>query len=161
MWYSMGARSDRSRPGLLRVARPDDGAAGPGADAGAGGGARRQFLEWNDTEANRGYYYNYYLDNCSTRVRDAIDRALGGQLKAQFDTMPSGHTWRWETRRILGWNLPLYVVINLALGHPVDTEMTAWQAMFLPLRRHGIPADRTGSRKHRDSRCRWCAGKRS
>ncbi len=55
-----------------------------------------------------------------------------GQLKPQFDSLPSGHTWRWETRRILGWNLPLYVVVNLALGHPVDVEMTAWQAMFLP-----------------------------
>jgi hypothetical protein len=94
----------------------------------------QQFLLWNDTDANRHYYYNYYLDNCSTRVRDAVDRAVGGQLRQQFDTLPSGHTWRWETRRILGWNLPLYVVVNLALGHPVDEEMTAWQAMFLPRR---------------------------
>ncbi len=96
--------------------------------------ALQEFLAWNDTDANRNYYYNYYLDNCSTRVRDAIDRALGGQLKPQFDALPSGHTWRWETRRILGGNLPLYVVVNLALGQPVDEEMTAWQAMFLPRR---------------------------
>jgi len=26
------------------------------------------------------------------------------------------------------------VVVNLALGQPVDEEMTAWQAMFLPRR---------------------------
>ena len=26
------------------------------------------------------------------------------------------------------------MVVNLALGHPVDVEMTAWQAMFLPRR---------------------------
>jgi hypothetical protein len=94
----------------------------------------RAFLQWNDTEANRHYHYNYYLDNCSTRVRDAIDRTLGGQLRRQFDSVPSGHTWRWETRRILGGNIPLYIAVNLALGHPVDAEMTAWQSMFLPLR---------------------------
>jgi len=133
MWYSMGAHptnrelayyASRDRTMVLQ-----DLALTP-----AQATALKAFLEWNDTPANRGYFYNYYLDNCSTRVRDAVDRALGGQLKAQFDTLPSGHTWRWETRRILGWNLPLYVVINLALGHPVDMEMTAWQAMFLPRR---------------------------
>jgi Domain of unknown function (DUF4105) len=133
MWYSMGAHpttrelayyASRDRTMVLQ-----DLALTPLQAT-----ALQAFLEWNDTPANRGYFYNYYLDNCSTRVRDAVDRAVGGQLKAQFDTLPSGHTWRWETRRILGWNLPLYVVINLALGHPVDVEMTAWQAMFLPRR---------------------------
>ncbi len=29
------------------------------------------FLEWNDTPENRFYRYDYYLDNCSTRIRDA------------------------------------------------------------------------------------------
>ena len=133
MWYSMGARrTDRDL--ALYVYRDrsmvlQDLALTPGQ-----GAALQEFLAWNDIPANRGYHYNYYLDNCSTRVRDAIDGALSGQLKARFDTMPSGHTWRWETRRILGWNLPLYVAINLALGHPVDTGMTAWQSMFLPRR---------------------------
>lgn len=133
MWYSMGARqtsrelayyASRDRSMVLQdLALTQEQAT-----------ALQEFLTWNDTDDNRHYSYNYYLDNCSTRVRDAVDRAVGGQLKAQFDTLPSGHTWRWETRRILGWNLPLYVVINLALGHPVDAEMTAWQAMFLPRR---------------------------
>src|SRR5690606_19749011 len=39
------------------------------------------FLEWNAREENRYYAYHYYRDNCSTRVRDAIDYALGGQLR--------------------------------------------------------------------------------
>lgn len=133
MWYSMGARQT-DRDLALYVYRDrsmvlQDLALTQGQPA-----ALRDFLAWNDTEANRHYHYNYYLDNCSTRVRDAIDGVLGGQLKARFDTMPSGHTWRWETRRILGSNLPLYVLVNLALGQPVDTGMTAWQSMFLPLR---------------------------
>lgn len=133
MWYSMGShRTDRDL--ALYVYRDrsmgmQDLALTPGQAT-----ALRDFLVWNDTEEHRHYHYNYYLDNCSTRVRDAIDRALDGQFRQQFDTMPSGHTWRWETRRILGWDLPLYVGINLALGHPVDAGMTAWQAMFLPVR---------------------------
>lgn len=133
MYYSMGARqtnrelafyASRDRTMVLQGL-----ALTPGQAT-----ALQEFLGWNDTEENRHYYYNYYLDNCSTRVRDAIDRALGGQLKSQFDSVPSGHTWRWETRRILGSSLPLYTLVNLALGHPVDREMSAWQAMFLPRR---------------------------
>lgn len=133
MWYSMGAHKPESE--LEKYAYLDrsivlqDVALSPEQLA-----SLQDFLTWNYTEENRHFRYNYYLDNCSTRVRDAIDRVLGGQLKAQFDTVPSGHTWRWETRRILGSNLPLYVVVNLALGQPVDREMTAWEAMFLPMR---------------------------
>jgi hypothetical protein len=133
MWYSMGAHSTNRElafyASLDRTMVLQDLAL-----TAAQAATLQEFLEWNNLPANRGYFYNYYLDNCSTRVRDAVDRALGGQLKPQFDSLPSGHTWRWETRRILGWNLPLYVVVNLALGHPVDVEMTAWQAMFLPRR---------------------------
>lgn len=133
MWYSMGSRKT-DRDLALYVYRDRSMVLQNLALTREQGAALQAFLAWNDTDANRHYHYNYYLDNCSTRVRDAIDRVLGGQLKARFDTLPSGHTWRWETRRILGWNLPLYVLVNLALGQPVDTEMTAWQAMFLPLR---------------------------
>lgn len=133
MWYSMGAHSTNRElafyASLDRTMVLQDLAL-----TAAQAATLQEFLEWNNLPTNRGYFYNYYLDNCSTRVRDAVDRALGGQLKPQFDSLPSGHTWRWETRRILGWNLPLYVVVNLALGHPVDVEMTAWQAMFLPRR---------------------------
>ena len=133
MWYSMGARPT-NRELAFYASRDRTMVLQDLALTAAQAATLQQFLEWNDLPANRGYFYNYYLDNCSTRVRDAVDRALGGQLKPQFDSLSSGHTWRWETRRILGWNLPLYVVVNLALGHPVDVEMTAWQAMFLPRR---------------------------
>ena len=133
MWYSMGARST-SRELKFYASRDRTMVLQDLALTAAQAATLQEYLEWNDLPANRGYFYNYYLDNCSTRVRDAVDRALAGQLKPQFDSLPSGHTWRWETRRILGWNLPLYVLVNLALGHPVDVEMTAWQAMFLPRR---------------------------
>ena len=39
----------------------------------------REFLEWNERPENRFYHYDYYRDNCSTRVRDAIDRVIGGR----------------------------------------------------------------------------------
>lgn len=43
--------------------------------------AMREFVEWNAREENKFYLYDYYRDNCSTRVRDAIDRAPFGEVR--------------------------------------------------------------------------------
>ena len=44
--------------------------------------AVRDFITWNARPENLYYRYDYYLDNCSTRVRDILVRISGGQLKA-------------------------------------------------------------------------------
>jgi hypothetical protein len=93
----------------------------------------REFLAWNYLPENREYAYDYYLDNCSTRVRDALDRALGGAIRRFGDTL-SGWTWRDETRRLNQHNRGLYTGLLLVLGQPVDREMTRWEQMFLPMR---------------------------
>ncbi|MFB6263390.1 MAG: DUF4105 domain-containing protein, partial [Bradymonadaceae bacterium] len=36
------------------------------------------YLAWNVRPANREYLYHHYRDNCSTRPRDIIDRAVDG-----------------------------------------------------------------------------------
>lgn len=81
-----------------------------------------------------GYRYDYYRDNCSTRVRDAVDRAVGGQLQKQATTLPSEVTYRSDTRRLMAGDLPLYVGLNFVLGHPTDAKLTAWEEMFIPMR---------------------------
>ena len=43
---------------------------------------------------NRDYRYDYYLNNCSTRVRDALDQALGGQLADRSTEQPAAQSWR-------------------------------------------------------------------
>ena len=93
-----------------------------------------QFLEWNAREENKYYRYDYYLDNCSTRLRDALDRALGGVLQAQTAGVPSGTTFRQETRRLTVGDLPLYTGLMLGLGPPTDRPITEWELMFLPVR---------------------------
>ena len=47
------------------------------------------FLEWNARPENREYLYDYFRDNCSTRIRDVIDSVLGGSLRAATDTVPT------------------------------------------------------------------------
>jgi hypothetical protein len=94
----------------------------------------QQFVQWNALPENKFYRYDYYRDNCSTRVRDAIDHALGGQLQTATTTRMTSTTYRWHTQRLMSGDLPLYTGITIALGHPTDKPISIWQEMFLPVR---------------------------
>jgi Domain of unknown function (DUF4105) len=94
----------------------------------------QQFVQWNALPENKFYRYDYYRDNCSTRVRDAIDHALGGQLQTGTVTRMTSTTFRWHTQRLMSGDLPLYTGITIALGHPADKPISIWQEMFLPVR---------------------------
>jgi hypothetical protein len=95
--------------------------------------ALRDFLAWNERPEHRYYRYDYYRDNCSTRVRDALDRVLGGRFRALTDTVATGTTYRFHTKRLTADDLPLFTGLQVALGEPVDRPISAWEAMFLPL----------------------------
>jgi hypothetical protein len=95
------------------------------------------WLEWNERPENRFYRYDYYRDNCSTRVRDIIDRVLGGQLKAATANAPSGVTYRWHTRRLVAdgaASVPMYTILEGGLGPAADRPISKWEEMFLPMR---------------------------
>ncbi len=94
----------------------------------------QQFLQWNELPQNKFYRYDYYRDNCSTRLRDALDNAVGGQLQTSTVTRMTSGTYRFHTLRLLGDNLPLFTGANLALGHPADKPLSLWEEMFLPVR---------------------------
>jgi Domain of unknown function (DUF4105) len=93
----------------------------------------REFLRWNERPENRFYHYDYYDDNCSTRVRDAIDRVIGGAIRARTDTVPTGTTYRFHTQRLTANDPPIFTGLLLALGPGVDRPISAWEEMFLPL----------------------------
>ena len=94
----------------------------------------QQFVQWNELPQNKFYRYDYYRDNCSTRLRDALDHAVGGQLQTSTVTRTTSGTYRSHTLRLLGDNIPLYTGANLALGHPADKPLSEWEEMFLPVR---------------------------
>ena len=106
--------------------------------------ARR--LATNALEENRYYRYDYYRDNCATRVRDAIDAVTGGAVERQLRAMPGQGSYRWHTRRILQDDIPLYFGAQLVLGVDADRPLSAWEEAFLPtslaasLRRVELPA---------------------
>ena len=94
----------------------------------------QEFVSWNIQPENRFYRYDYFRDNCSTRVRDALDRALGGVIEKATDSIPSSSTYRSNTARLTQDDWPVFTGTMMGLGHPVDRAISAWEEMFLPVR---------------------------
>ncbi len=91
-----------------------------------------EFVAWNARDENKFYRYDYYRDNCATRIRDAIDRVLLGALKPVLNVPGESHTWRDETARITASDLPTYAGIEIALGRNADQTLSKWDEAFLP-----------------------------
>lgn len=98
--------------------------------------ALRDFLEWNELPQNRFYRYDYYYDNCSTRIRDALDRVLGGQIAAETRNVATGSSYRSHSLRLVAGDVPVYTGLSLGLGSPADRDISAWEEMFLPMKLH-------------------------
>jgi hypothetical protein len=95
--------------------------------------ALREFLEWNWLPENREYLYDYFRDNCSTRLRDALDLALGGALSRSLRGVPTGQTYRSHSLRLTAGSLPTYAGLLLGLGSPTDVPIDAWAEGFIPM----------------------------
>ena len=90
---------------------------------------------------NRFYRYNYYLNNCSTKVRDILDVILGGQLRAATEGDRNGDaaggptaTWRHDTRRLAVEDPLVYLGIQLLMGPRGDEPTTGWDDMWIPMK---------------------------
>ncbi|WP_407061042.1 lipoprotein N-acyltransferase Lnb domain-containing protein [Agrilutibacter solisilvae] len=111
-----------------------------------GRGVAIQWLDLDDAQArataaalarnalpeNAFYRYDYFKDNCSTRVRDAVDQALGGGLHRQAQGRSQGLTWRDEALRLASPAPWMWLGFDLGLGPEADVPMTLWQQAFVP-----------------------------
>ncbi|MCK7592575.1 DUF4105 domain-containing protein [Pseudomarimonas salicorniae] len=95
-----------------------------------------EFLEWNARPENAEYRYDYFTDNCSTRVRDALDRVLGGLVLEQTRGRSRGLTWRSEALRLSAPDAWMYLGIHLLIGPRADQPLSRWQEGFVPARFH-------------------------
>lgn len=93
--------------------------------------ALKQQLELNALPENRKYKYDYFFDNCSTRVRDAIDKATGGQLHESMRA-PATQTLRAHALRVTADYFLEYLILSIGLGPLVDKPYTTWDEAFLP-----------------------------
>lgn len=103
-------------------------------------------LAWNLREENIVYDYQYFFDNCTTRVRDYLNEALGGRLQAQ-NRAPSQNTFRDEVLSHYASVPPVALSLDVLMNGNIDRRMSQWEQMFLPaqLRREllSFPSDVT------------------
>ena len=94
--------------------------------------ALRAYLVRHVQPENREYLYHYYRDNCSTRLRDALDLALDGGFRERFQAQPADQSLRAHTRRSTQIDRAYYLGLVAALGLPIDRAISRWEEMFLP-----------------------------
>ncbi len=88
-------------------------------------------LAWNVRPENRRYLYQHYTDNCSTRPRDIIDEAIGGQLKAATSG-PARMTLREHTLRYSCVDPPMALVLDYLQNGSLDGPLTQRGEAYLP-----------------------------
>lgn len=91
------------------------------------------FLKWNAEPANRYYKYDFYYDNCATRIRDIFPDMLGKDFKFGSG-LTSGKqiSFRNITDQYLCRRHWERFGIDILLGSKVDKIMTDKDVMFLP-----------------------------
>jgi hypothetical protein len=94
-------------------------------------------LETNALPENKHYWYDFFLDNCSTRVRDIVAKAAGGTLV--WPPEPAEHlTYRDLIMPYIGLNRWARTGILLMLAGGADREATQQGYMFLPDHMHRL-----------------------
>lgn len=92
-----------------------------------------QFLETNYLPENRAYRYDFFFDNCATRVRDALSTVLGDQLVWHDEEQESvDKTFRELIDEMVYYMSWSDLGIDLALGSRLDRDATPLEEQFLP-----------------------------
>ncbi len=88
------------------------------------------YLNENMKPENRAYKYDFFMDNCATRLRDILDSNVSGLV---WDTtQASGKTFRQiikEYQKGMPWT---DFGIDLIIGSPADKKTTLRQEAFIP-----------------------------
>jgi hypothetical protein len=91
-----------------------------------------KFLQINYLPQNRFYRYDFFYDNCATRIRDAMEEILGDQLDWNEDLLAEEKTFRNLIDEDV-YRLPWADFgIDLALGSVIDVKAEEREKQFLP-----------------------------
>jgi hypothetical protein len=93
----------------------------------------QNFLNNNIKEENKFYKYDFFFDNCTTRLRDILKKQHDSSF-CQIPVMPVGSRFRQAIHQYLDKNNKDWskLGIDILLGRPCDGVMTAAQMQFLP-----------------------------
>jgi hypothetical protein len=105
----------------------------------------------NLKEENKYYAYDFFFDNCSTRLRDLVDDATEGALARSYRSISAERTFREHVLRLTARTPPLRLAVDFLIGPVADRPRSVWEEMFLPEVLHAairdVTIERDGTRR--------------
>lgn len=89
------------------------------------------FLIWNAKPENRVYRYNFFFDNCASRIRDVLVNNIEGGITFQ-EKNHSNKTLRRHVKDYHGKLLWINLGVDFVVSSESDRIATFWEEMFLP-----------------------------
>jgi len=90
------------------------------------------YLQNNALPENMYYRYDFFMDNCATRVKDVIKDVLKDDLILPETITNKNETYRDLLYKYIKDKRWVRFGINLALGHPTDKVVNTEESTFLP-----------------------------
>ncbi|WP_400078023.1 DUF4105 domain-containing protein [Winogradskyella sp. R77965] len=91
-----------------------------------------EYLENNYRPENRRYLYDFFYDNCATRIRDVAKVSSNNNIEFILPKNFEPKTFRELIHEHVGINTWGSFGIDIALGSVIDRQATATEHMFLP-----------------------------
>jgi hypothetical protein len=90
------------------------------------------YLLWNSKPENRSYVYDYFYNNCATKIRDVFAEVLKGEVAFNGSYVKTNYTIRQLTDLYLQQQPWGDLGIDICLGLPMDKKASPYEYMFLP-----------------------------
>jgi hypothetical protein len=90
------------------------------------------FLQNNAKPENCEYLYDFFYDNCATKIRDVLIEVLGDELVYKEDHITEEYSFRELIQMNVHWNTWGSLGMDTAIGAVVDKKADKWDYQFLP-----------------------------
>ena len=91
-----------------------------------------EYLRWNAEPENQFYRYDYFYNNCATKMRDVMLTVFGDSVKFDGSYIKTDYTIRELTDQYLEYQPWGDLGIDICLGLPMDKKAAPIEYMFLP-----------------------------
>ncbi|MEM6718831.1 MAG: DUF4105 domain-containing protein [Bacteroidota bacterium] len=90
------------------------------------------YLENNYKEENRSYKYDFFFNNCATKIREVVSKNFGDEIVFKEDHITADKTFRELIHDYVKNNSWSSFGINISLGAVIDRKATVREYEFLP-----------------------------
>jgi hypothetical protein len=90
------------------------------------------YLQWNALPENQVYLYDYFYDNCATKLPEIVSKVFGDSVRFDESYITTNYSIRELTDLYLTYQPWGDLGIDICLGLPMDKKATPYEYMFLP-----------------------------